>query len=111
MGLLITYTRDTGKSVAEATSLTPGDLGALRPAVLRELSRYSYLDRRDRTQVSADRVLDAAFRYIETSLTGDGSTDAVEALRRLSTYVCEQYEVSMVERRRAVRRREDRSPT
>jgi hypothetical protein len=107
MGLLVTYTRETGRSVAEATRLTARDLEALRQPLLRELSRYVYRCLRDRASVSVERVVETVLRYARGLLSEKSAMDAVELLRLLAAHVCGEYEVRMIERRERVRRRED----
>lgn len=106
VGLLITYTRETGQDLSEATHLSVADLDALRPTVLRELSRYVFHDRGQRIDVSPELVLDAALHQVRTSLIRHGATDAVQALRMVAAYIGEQYQVSMIERRERGRRPE-----
>lgn len=106
IGLLITYTRKTGQDIGKATHLSVGDLDALRPTVLHELSRYSYHHRDRHIDVSSELVLDAALHHVRTNLIRCGAMDSVQALRMVAVYIGEQYQVGMNERRERTRRPE-----
>jgi len=106
VGLFITYTRDTGDNLARATHLAVTDLDALRPAVLREMSKYAFHDPRRQTDVAPELVVDAALHHVRTNLIRHGATDALQALRMVSAYAGEHYRIGTPERRQAPRRRE-----
>jgi hypothetical protein len=105
LGLLVTYTRRSGKSVSESTRLTARDLDALREPALEELSRYAFRDPHRREDVSPERALARAFDCVTALIGGSGSMDAIEVLRRIATNVCDSYDVRPADRRRRERRR------
>ncbi len=105
VGLLVAYTRHTGKSIADDSPLCPGDIVSLRAPVIAELERYDYHDQRTGHEVSATTVVERAFDHARKLTESQGGLGSVAILGLLARHVLETYDVTMKNRRTAKRRR------
>lgn len=105
IGLLVTYTRETGKSVGQVRSLSPGDLEPLEKPLGAELRRYTFCDPRSNQEIEPSVVLAEALEAVRKRMSLKGPMDAVEALRTIAEHTCAAYDVRIVQRREGRRRR------
>jgi hypothetical protein len=109
LGVLLSYTRARQGDVAEATTMSPGDLEMLREPLADELERHEYRETGGGLAVDPACVVDSAMAYAHTWLQSHRGGNTVEVLRVMAEFVCDRYELSGIERREGDRRSNDSS--
>ena len=104
VGLIITYTRQTGNAPHGIPALAPGDLAAMWLAVAEELTRYSFVDPRTHMELPLEHVLDAAKQHVRATFDPESPEDVSSVLQRVASFVGHGYVVTMRERRKVPRR-------
>lgn len=105
VGLVVTYTRKTGGSIAEATAFTCADLNMLEQPVREELQRYEFYDRDGRAPIDPEAMLSRAFEHVKKPVLAGQRRNAVDVLCAIAEYILQHHRVKMIDRRQWGERR------
>jgi hypothetical protein len=106
VGLVVTYTRRTGGSIAEATAFTCKDIESLAQPVREELQRFEFVHRDRGELVDAETILARAFEHVRQPVLAGKRRSAIDLLCAIAGYIVTHHEVRSIDRRQSGDRRE-----
>jgi len=103
IGLVLSYTRTTGKDGFEQWDLLLENPGDLHRAIEAEVRRYEYFDHAGES-IDPKKVLDEAVRFAWKKTWEGRTAPGTQILSQIAERICSRYQVRMIDRRTGGRR-------